>query len=89
LAEYVSADDGTGLVHNAPGFGSDDYLACKKYGINVYCPIDNNGKFTKEVNDDELVGVFYDDANKIITKRLNNKNALLKLEFVTHSVAHD
>jgi isoleucyl-tRNA synthetase len=89
LGNYVSNDDGTGLVHNAPGFGSDDYLVCKNYGIKPFAPIDNRGIFTKEINDDKLVGVFYDDSNKLITERLKECGALLKLDFVTHSVALD
>ncbi|GHU33452.1 hypothetical protein FACS1894166_08940 [Bacilli bacterium] len=76
-------------MHNAPGFGTEDYLACKKYGIEPYSPIDNYGKFTKEINDQELEGVFYDDVNKIITERLSKKNALLKLSFINHNAAHD
>ena len=87
--EYVSAENGTGLVHNAPGFGHEDYLACKKYNIKPFCPIDQYGKFTKDVNDDELVGLFYIDANKIIINRLQAKNSLLKHQKMTHSVAHD
>jgi isoleucyl-tRNA synthetase len=89
IAEYVEEGDGTGLVHNAPGFGNDDYFACMKYGIKPYAPIDNYGKFTSEVNDATLIGVFYEDANKIITERLTACNALLNLSFFTHSVAHD
>lgn len=87
--EYVSADNGTGLVHNAPGFGHEDYLACKKYNIKPFCPIDQYGKFTKEINDEQLVGIFYVDANQIIIERLTNKKTLLKHEKITHSVAHD
>lgn len=89
LAEYVSNEGGTGLVHNAPGFGQDDYYACKKYGINVYCPIDDFGKFTKEINDLELEGVFYIKANDIILNRLMQSNSLLKASEIVHSVAHD
>jgi isoleucyl-tRNA synthetase len=89
LAEYVSDTDGTGLVHNAPGFGAEDYLACKKYGIKPYAPIDNYGNFTDEAIDKSLVGIFYNDSNKIITEQLKAKNALLSLEFFNHSVAHD
>lgn len=89
LANYVSDKDGTGLVHNAPGFGHDDYLACKKYNINVFCPINNYGKFTDDVKDDELNGLFYLDANPIIIERLKNNNSLLFHEKITHSVAHD
>ena len=89
LANYVSDKDGTGLVHNAPGFGHDDYLACKKYNINVFCPINNYGKFTDDVKDDELNGLFYLDANPIIIERLKDNNSLLFHEKITHSVAHD
>jgi isoleucyl-tRNA synthetase len=89
LASYVSNEDGTGLVHNAPGFGEDDYLACKKYGIAPFSPIDNYGKFTKEVNDPTIVGIFYNDADKIISETLLIKKALLRQEYIIHSVAHD
>lgn len=88
-ATYVSESDGTGLVHNAPGFGNDDYLACKKYNINPFCPIDELGKFTKEVNDLELEGLFYNSSNEIIINRLKNTNNLLHSEKITHSTAHD
>jgi isoleucyl-tRNA synthetase len=77
------------LVHNAPGFGQDDYLACKKYGIKPYAPIDAYGKFDNTIIDKDLVGIFYDEANKIITEKLAAANSLLKLEFFSHSVAHD
>lgn len=87
--EYVSAENGTGLVHNAPGFGHEDYLACKKYNIKPFCPIDQYGKFTSDVNDNELIGLFYVDANAVIIKRLENSQSLLKHEKITHSVAHD
>lgn len=87
--EYVSAENGTGLVHNAPGFGHEDYLACKKYNIKPFCPIDEYGKFTKEINDADLNGIFYVKANPIIITRLKNRKTLLKQEKIVHSVAHD
>lgn len=89
LASYVSESDGTGLVHNAPGFGHDDYLACKKYDIKAFCPIDNYGKFTSEVKDKEIEGLFYNDANEIIIERLKKSNSLLLHEKIIHSAAHD
>lgn len=89
LAEYVSAEDGTGLVHNAPGFGLDDYLACKKYGIEIYCPIDDFGKFNEEINDSELENMFYLNANPIIIQRLKDKHQLVLHEKIIHSAAHD
>jgi isoleucyl-tRNA synthetase len=64
-------------------------LACKKYEIHPFSPIDNYGKFTESINDLDLINLFYDDANKIITEKLQKIGALLKLSFVTHSAAHD
>lgn len=87
--EYVSVVDGTGLVHNAPGFGVEDYLVCKKYNIPVFCPIDADGKFTTLINDPQLSGLFYEDANDIIKQRLQTKQLLLKSDYITHRVAHD
>ncbi len=89
LAEYVSDTGGTGLVHNAPGFGQDDYYACKKYNIDVYCPIDDFGKYNKDINDSELEGMFYLKANSVILERLTKCNALLGSKEIKHSVAHD
>ncbi len=89
LAEYVGKDNGTGLVHNAPGFGNEDYVACKKYNIPPFSPIDAYGKYTNEIYDKELVGVFYADANPIIMERLSKSNSLLAQTKIVHSVAHD
>ncbi|EOA06978.1 Isoleucine-tRNA ligase [Mycoplasma yeatsii 13926] len=91
LGHHVTSESGTGMVHIAGGFGEDDYLIVKQHKIEPFAPINNQGKFTEEINhlDSELVGMFYDDTNKIITTRLANKNNLLKLKFVTHSYPHD
>jgi isoleucyl-tRNA synthetase len=77
------------LVHNAPGFGHDDYIACKKYGIDVYCPINSYGKFDNQIQDEELENVFYEKANPVILQRLQENNQLLFHEKIRHSVAHD
>jgi isoleucyl-tRNA synthetase len=89
LADYVSVESGTGLVHNASGFGNDDYLACKKYGIKPYVPIDEYGKFNSTSIDKSLIGMFYLDADEVIINKLKDNGALLKHEVITHSVAHD
>lgn len=86
---YVTDDDGTGLVHNATGFGEDDYRVGQKYGIPVFSPMDAQGRFTKDVPDPDLVGMFYDDANKVVADKLKKAGALLKLSFFTHSYPHD
>ncbi|MDE5553228.1 MAG: isoleucine--tRNA ligase [Malacoplasma sp.] len=86
---YVSDKNGTGLVHNAPGFGNEDYLACKKHGIKPFCPIDDFGHFTADVRDKELVGVFYLKVNDIVIKRLEDSKNLLLKEKISHSHPHD
>jgi isoleucyl-tRNA synthetase len=89
LATYVANDNGTGLVHNAPGFGLEDYFACKNYNIHPFVPINNVGVFTEEVNDKELEGKFYEKTNELICERLKANNSLLYHSYIIHSVAHD
>jgi len=89
LGDHVTLDAGTGLVHTAPGHGEDDFAVGKKYGLDVLCPVDGKGKYTAAVNDPELEGVYYDNANKLITERLDASGALLKMSFMTHSYPHD
>lgn len=88
-AMHVTAEDGTGLVHTASGFGEDDYNVAQKYGLPVFSPLDNKGCFTSEVPDPDLVGMFYDDANKVVAEKLRKSGNLLKLSFFTHSYPHD
>ncbi|MET3728813.1 isoleucyl-tRNA synthetase [Fictibacillus halophilus] len=87
LGDHVTTDAGTGCVHTAPGHGEDDFLVGKKYGLEVLCPVDDRGVMTKEAPGFE--GLFYDEANKPITEQLQEKGALLKLSFITHSYPHD
>ncbi len=87
LGEHVTLDAGTGCVHTAPGHGEDDFAVGSKYGLGVLCPVDHEGKMTSEAPGFE--GVFYEDANKLITEKLKESGALLKLSFLTHSYPHD
>lgn len=87
LGDHVTLDAGTGLVHTAPGHGEDDYIAGSKYKLSVVSPVDSKGLFTEEAPGFE--GIFYDKANPMITDLLNEKGALLKLDFFTHSYPHD
>ena len=89
LGDHVTLDAGTGLVHTSPGHGEDDFNIGNQYGLGVLCPIDGKGKFTAQVNDQELEGLFYEKANKVITERLDKNGSLLKLSFITHSYPHD
>ncbi|OLL22879.1 Isoleucine--tRNA ligase, cytoplasmic [Neolecta irregularis DAH-3] len=79
-ADYVTDDSGTGLVHQAPAFGEDDYFAAEKAGIIDAdhlppCPIDESGLFTNEVHD--FVGQYVKDADKPIQKRLKSEGRLI------------
>ncbi|WP_368644954.1 isoleucine--tRNA ligase [Alkalibacterium putridalgicola] len=87
LGDHVTLEDGTGLVHTAPGHGEDDYIVCQNYDLPVLSPVDGKGLFTDEAPG--LEGIFYDKANKTITEWLDENNALLKLDFFTHSYPHD
>lgn len=72
----VSEEEGTGLVHMAPAFGEADYEACKKAGMPFVQPVDETGKFTREVPDYE--GLFVKDADKKIIARLDQEGTLFK-----------
>jgi len=85
--EHVTTDAGTGCVHTAPGHGEDDFIVGQKYGLDVLCPVDEKGFMTSEAEGFE--GLFYDEANKPITEKLQEVGALLKLSFITHSYPHD
>ena len=87
LGEHVTIDSGTGCVHTAPGHGEDDFYVGQKYGLDVLCPVDDKGYMTDEAPGFE--GLFYDDANKPITEKLQEVGALLHLSFITHSYPHD
>lgn len=87
LGEHVTTDAGTGCVHTAPGHGEDDFLIGQKYGLDVLNPVDDKGHMTNEAPGFE--GLFYENANKPITEKLEEAGALLKLTFITHSYPHD
>lgn len=83
--DFVSTEDGTGIVHIAPGFGQDDFDACRAYDENfpVVCPVDEAGKFTSEVPDYEGKQVF--ETNEPIMQLLKERGILVKKEQYTHS----
>lgn len=87
LGDHVTFEEGTGLVHTAPGHGDDDYIAGLKYDLPILSPVDDLGYFTEEAKG--LEGLFYDDANITVTDWLKEKGLLLKLDFFTHSYPHD
>lgn len=87
LADHVTLDAGTGLVHTAPGHGEDDYNAGMKYGLPVFSVLDEHGVMNH--NAPGFEGVFYDKANRMVSKKLEENGSLLKLGFFTHSYPHD
>ena len=88
LADYVTLDSGTGLVHTAPGHGVDDYLVGQlQYKLGVLSPVDNQGVLTEEAG--QFAGKFVFDANKDIIAHLDETGAILKQEDITHSYPHD
>ncbi len=86
MGEFVTAAEGTGIVHIAPGHGEDDYEAGLKYGLDIYAPVDDRGRFTKVVP--EFEGQFVFKANDSIIEMLKQKNALMGAEKITHSYPH-
>jgi isoleucyl-tRNA synthetase len=75
LEPSVSTEDGTGLVHAAPAFGEVDFYACQRENIAIVCPVDNNGRFTKEIP--EYLGQFVKDADKDIIRRLKKDGKVI------------
>ena len=84
---HVTLDDGTGLVHTAPGFGEDDFNVGQKYDLPVFSPVNAQGRYTDEVP--ELEGMFYQDVDKLMVEKLKDNGSLLKLKVFTHSYPHD
>ncbi|WDP88764.1 MAG: isoleucine--tRNA ligase [Desulfobacter sp.] len=86
LGDHVTLDAGTGCVHTAPGHGADDHIVGKRYGLECYSPVENNGVFSTDVQ--MFAGQFIFKANAEINKTLEEKNALLKNENMEHSYPH-
>ncbi|KPK32493.1 MAG: isoleucyl-tRNA synthase [Chlamydiae bacterium SM23_39] len=81
-AEYISTEEGTGIVHTAPAFGEQDFFTCQKAKIDIVCPIDANGRFTHEAPDFE--GVLVKDADNKIISILKEKGNIFKIGKVKH-----
>jgi isoleucyl-tRNA synthetase len=86
LASYVTLDAGTGCVHTAPGHGQEDYESGVQYGLEIYSPVDDDGRFTKDVL--YFAGQFVFDANEAVNRKLAEVGALLKVEVMVHSYPH-
>ena len=86
LAEYVTVEDGTGLVHQSPAFGADDLQVCRRYGLPVINPMAPDGTFLAEV---PLVGgVFFKEADKTLVRELKSRGVLYRQQQFEHSYPH-
>ena len=81
--DYVSTNDGTGIVHQAPAYGEDDFRVCRAAGIELVDPLDDEGKFRDSVP--QYVGQFVKDADRNIIKDLKEAGAVLRHETIVHS----
>jgi isoleucyl-tRNA synthetase len=86
LADYVTLEQGTGCVHTAPGHGQEDYETGLHYGLDIYAPVDNQGKFLKDVEHFAGMNVF--EANQPITDLLKQQGDLMATEDVEHQYPH-
>lgn len=84
---HVTLDAGTGLVHIAPMYGADDFIIGKEYGLEMVNGIDDQGVLNELSG--PFNGLFFEDANKAVTVKLEELGVLLKLKFITHSYPHD
>jgi isoleucyl-tRNA synthetase len=84
--DFVSTEDGTGIVHTAPGFGEDDNRVLKGTGVPTICPIDAECKFTAEISDYQ--GRFVKDCDKDIIERLKTEGKLVKRDQILHAYPH-
>ena len=85
IDDYVTTEDGTGIVHIAPAFGEDDYKAGIKYGLTFVQLVDESGKMSDKT---DFGGMFVKDADKLIIEKLKNENKMFKVAPIEHSYPH-
>ncbi|MEY4080431.1 MAG: isoleucyl-tRNA synthetase [Actinomycetota bacterium] len=85
-AEFVTTEDGTGVVHMAPGFGEDDQNACNAAGIPTICPMDEHGQYTAEIT--PWAGRHVFDANPDVIKTLKDAGVVVRHDSYNHSYPH-
>jgi isoleucyl-tRNA synthetase len=86
LANYVTLDQGSGIVHTAPGHGADDFVSGQKYGLEIYAPLDDRGIYLEGLPEYKGKDVF--SANPIVVKLLAERGALLANHEYKHSYPH-
>jgi isoleucyl-tRNA synthetase len=86
LEDFVSADDGTGIVHMAPAFGADDYAAGQRHGLPLLRPVDDRGCFRDEIP--VVGGMFVKEADPLLVEELRKEGHLFRIEREVHSYPH-
>ena len=86
LADYVTLDQGSGIVHTAPGHGADDFRTGQKYGLESYAPQDDDGRFIEGLPEYKGKTVF--EANPIVIELLKKRDMLVGEKKITHSYPH-
>ena len=86
LADYVTMDSGTGCVHTAPGFGADDYQTCRRYGMDMVVPVDDQGRHTDYAGKYE--GMLVEESNPVILEDMKTAGRLFASEQIIHSYPH-
>ena len=86
LADYVTLDQGSGIVHTAPGHGADDFRTGQKYGLEAYAPQDDDGRFIEGLPEYKGKTVF--EANPIVIELLRKRGMLVGERKITHSYPH-
>jgi isoleucyl-tRNA synthetase len=86
LGKHVTLEQGSGIVHTAPGHGMEDFVVGQEYGIETYAPLDDNGRFTEGLPEYKGKTVF--EANPLIIELLERRGALVHQAKITHSYPH-
>lgn len=86
VADFVSTEDGTGVVHLAPGFGEDDQVVCAAAGIATICPMDDQGCYTELIS--SWVGTHVFDANPLVIRQLKDEGRVIRHDSYNHSYPH-
>jgi isoleucyl-tRNA synthetase len=86
VADFVSTEDGTGVVHLAPGFGEDDQLVCAAAGIATICPMDDQGCYTELIS--SWVGTHVFEANPLVIRQLKDEGRVIRHDSYNHSYPH-
>lgn len=86
LASYVTTDEGTGVVHTAPGHGREDFLTGARYGLDVLCPVDEAGRMTEEAG--PFAGMSLAECNEAVIAALRERGALLRAASFRHNYPH-